>query len=88
VNPLVSSVALYESFGHNDADLIDHVTSVRLREDAQGLGLSLWPTCHDEILIKDSEFTCEVSDGQARYENILTMATLFGRKKSCRLKQY
>ncbi|KAH6667855.1 hypothetical protein B0J14DRAFT_173520 [Halenospora varia] len=63
VNPLVCSVPLYNSFGHNDADLIDHVTSIRLRESPNfSDGVTAFGECHDELLMKDTEFTCPKED--------------------------
>jgi hypothetical protein len=58
VNPLVSSIPLYNSFGHNDADLIDHVSSIRMDLDPKGFGLAMGGNSHDLYLLKDGCFTC------------------------------
>ena len=47
VNPLDSSIQLYDSFGQNDADLIDHITSVRLIVDPNCNGFTFMELCHD-----------------------------------------
>ncbi|CAG5174614.1 uncharacterized protein ALTATR162_LOCUS7823 [Alternaria atra] len=41
VNPLASATQLYDSFGQNDADIIDHVSSIRFKDDPNGFHLVL-----------------------------------------------
>jgi hypothetical protein len=40
------------------SSLIDHVTSIRLRLDPNHFGMTVDAESHDEILLKDSDFTC------------------------------
>lgn len=54
VSPLTSSLQLYDSFGHNDSDLIDHTINVRTRSWDRGSMLA-----HDVYLMKNSTMTCE-----------------------------
>lgn len=60
VNPLASTTQLYDSFGQNDADMIDHVASIRFKSDPTGfhLGLGGAGSCHDEYLLKAADTTC------------------------------
>jgi hypothetical protein len=60
VEPLVSSVKLYDCFGHNDADMIDHVSSIRFKWDLSSQSLSLVgdEACHDQYLLKGDYTTC------------------------------
>jgi hypothetical protein len=47
VDPLVPAVRLYDSFGHNDADMVDHVSSIRFITDPDTfwLGVGVDWTC-------------------------------------------
>lgn len=58
VNPLVSSIPLYNAFGHNDADSIARISSIRLKLDPEGIGLVQSEISHDDFLLKDGLFTC------------------------------
>jgi len=69
VNPLASSTVLYNSFGHNDADLIDHVSSVRFKRNPESFGMGFEGNCEDEYLLKDSEVTCGEYHQSSRYAN-------------------
>ncbi|KAL2840681.1 hypothetical protein BJY01DRAFT_16844 [Aspergillus pseudoustus] len=57
-----SAVTMYSSYAQNDADLIDHVHSVRFgrdRESGFSLGFSFSkPSGGDQYLLKDEEMSC------------------------------
>lgn len=58
VDPLASTIPLYDSFGHNDADLVDHIASLRFKHDPEGFSLGMTGRCHDPYLLKATEHTC------------------------------
>ena len=58
---LATSVNVYDWFPLNDADIIDHVSSIRFKDDPEAFGLTISAgedRCHDEYLLKDPETTC------------------------------
>ncbi|KAG5661876.1 hypothetical protein KAF25_004115, partial [Fusarium avenaceum] len=66
VSPLTSSIQLYDSFGHNDSDLIDHAINVRTRDWDGGSVIS-----HDPYLMKNSTMTCYAKDGCSMADHLL-----------------
>jgi hypothetical protein len=58
VDYLTSATQMYNKFGHNDADIIDHISSIRFKSDPDGFHLGIANSCHDEILLKAEEDTC------------------------------
>ncbi|KAL2819824.1 hypothetical protein BJX63DRAFT_363323 [Aspergillus granulosus] len=68
------AVAMYSSYAQNDADLIDHVYSVRFghdRENGFSLGFSFSnPSSGDPYLLKDEEISCSDRFTAARLAGI------------------
>ncbi|KAH6656433.1 hypothetical protein BKA67DRAFT_156041 [Truncatella angustata] len=58
VDPVASSTQLYDTFGHNDADILDHIANIRYKEDPEGSGLTMPDSCHDPFLLKGRDTTC------------------------------
>ncbi|KAL2830608.1 hypothetical protein BDW59DRAFT_19247 [Aspergillus cavernicola] len=78
-----SAVTMYSSYAQNDADLIDHVYSVRFgveQGDGFSLGLRLSNSGGDPYLLKDEEMSCsdrfaaEQSPGQAGQNHSCSLA--------------
>ncbi|KAL6403014.1 hypothetical protein AUP68_12346 [Ilyonectria robusta] len=92
VSPLTSSLQLYDSFGHNDSDLIDHTINVRTRSWDGGSMLA-----HDAYLMKNSTMTyvpgyshadcynrCSFADHllDGPHDNISVLTTHIHRKRT------
>ncbi|KAH0558669.1 hypothetical protein GP486_004682 [Trichoglossum hirsutum] len=54
---MATAVNIYDWYPHHDADIIDHVSSLRFKQDAEGFSPNMYNECHDEHLLK-SEVTC------------------------------
>ncbi|KAI9167958.1 hypothetical protein HJFPF1_04101 [Paramyrothecium foliicola] len=85
VSPLTSSLQLYDSFGHNDSDLIDHVINVRTRSwDNESM------SSHDVYLMKNSSMTCYEKRGcpvadhllDGPHDNLSVLTTHAHRKRA------
>jgi hypothetical protein len=69
--PLASSTQLYDTHGHNDADIIDHIASVRYKSDRVGFSFVMQPDCHDDIVLKGAPITCPLSSSCTLGDHLL-----------------
>ncbi|KXX80204.1 hypothetical protein MMYC01_204252 [Madurella mycetomatis] len=66
VSPLISSLQLYDSFGHNESDLIDHTINVRTRQWDGNTMLA-----HDVYLMKNQSMPCDEKDRCSLADHLL-----------------